>query len=217
MEFVVYKELGNISCSLIPEPRASISGFGAFRVPSDASSRPFCPSAPSSLRGAGGLKTFPFQNSCAWQRVLSDLWIICMKKWLNVHFWRLEICFQWTCGMNPRLPAFSRVFLSPVERCLQRSLSIFCLRSFLRELFAWGFGAKPPVPYAHISRIILHGKYNSSEIWFCFVGVFEVWFRVPYMTNVVFKMFSVRIGVELRFHFGKYGKSLYFCFKPLTI
>lgn len=37
------------------------------------------------------------------------------------------------------------------------------------------------------------------------------------MTNVVFKMFSVRIGVELQFHFDKYGKSLYFCFKPLII
>lgn len=37
------------------------------------------------------------------------------------------------------------------------------------------------------------------------------------MTNVVLKMFSVRIGVELQFHSGKYGSGLYFCFKPLLI
>lgn len=36
------------------------------------------------------------------------------------------------------------------------------------------------------------------------------------MTNVS-KMFSVRIGVELQFHFGKYGNGLYFCYKPVLI
>lgn len=37
------------------------------------------------------------------------------------------------------------------------------------------------------------------------------------MTNVVLKMLSVRIAVELRFHFGKYGNGLYFCFKPVLM
>lgn len=37
------------------------------------------------------------------------------------------------------------------------------------------------------------------------------------MTNVVFEVFSVKIGVGLQFHFGTYGNGLYFCFKPVLI
>jgi len=37
------------------------------------------------------------------------------------------------------------------------------------------------------------------------------------MTNDVLKMLSVRIGVELQFHFSKCGSGLYFCFKPVLI
>lgn len=168
--------MGNSSRSSIPELHVSVSGSSSLWNPCRLHllnhSVPwlFPPSAPVIL---GELYTFG--KSCTGQFEGSEGWIASITN--QCTFLETSISFQWGSGMNLHLPNFSGIFLETywaTSALLRAELSHrsynpelvwnSLLESCLLPTGSWGFGAKQPVPYTHIPCVILHGKYNSSEI-----------------------------------------------------